>query len=178
MFLATTTAAVTGLLSIGCGSQRTPAVDTNTVRSEVAATVSESSVIKILSYSLSDMSLVRQAALSGKGNDSTVEISLDRPANWGDGSFVGALSSLVKKTLPSLFEYSDVNKVVITIYGVDQGSKSDEIACRLVVDRATARNIVWPMLGPMTISSTVTEYYLHPKIQKNSYALGSGIPGH
>ncbi len=86
------------------------------------------------------------------------------------------MSVFVQKTMPTLFEYPEASKVVITIYGVKQGVRSDEIACKLTVDRATARKIDWSMVGPMTMSSMLTEYYINPKILENSNAL-SGFTG-
>lgn len=172
------TVAATVLLVIGCSSQRASVVSTDEIKRQEQPVLSESIIRDILSYSFSDMSLVRRTAISGEETDKTIEIEVDRPADWGDGTFGGVLSSFVYKTLPPLFQYPEVSRVVVTIYGVDQGIKGDEVACRLMVDRETADKINWSMLGPMSLSYFLTEYYIHPKIQENSKYSGSGIPGY
>lgn len=179
-FLTVVTVAATGLLVIGCDSQRVTTVGPDEIagHGQAPPDLTEDLVQDILSYSLSDMSLVRRAEISGEGTDKTIEIDVDRPADWGDGTFAGALSSFIHKTLPPLFQYPEVSKVVVTIYGVDQGGKSDEVASSFMVDRETANDIQWSMVGPMSLSYYLTEYYLHPKIQENSIYSGSGVPGY
>ncbi len=180
MFLAVGTVSATGLVINGCDSQQvTTVIGTSEmgVHGQEAA-LTESTVQDILSYSLNDMSLVRRAEISGEEMDKTVEIEFDRPADWGDGTLAGVLSSFVYKTLPPLFQYPEVSKVVVTIYGVDQGVKSDEVACRLMVDRETADDINWSMVGPMSLSYFLTEYEINPRIQENSNYSGDGVPGY
>jgi len=117
-----------------------------------------------------DTTLVRNVTLLGEGMEKSVEVEIDRPATCGDASVEGTMSTFARKIMSNLFDYSEVSSVTITMYGIDQGVKSNDVASRVVVNRATAKDIDWSMLGPMTISSMATEYFVHPKILKNSNA--------
>lgn len=105
---------------------------------------------------------VRQATLSGDGMDKIVEVGIKRPANSEDGSVEGIMASSSGKIMAYLFEYPEVARVTVIMYGVDQGIKTDEVAARVVVSRTTAKDMDWSMFGPMTMSSMVDEYYIYP----------------
>ncbi|MFA5801699.1 MAG: hypothetical protein WC911_04395 [Thermoleophilia bacterium] len=97
--------------------------------------------------------------------DKIVEIGVDRPATCGDGSVEGTMASSSGNVMAYLFEYPEISRVTVTMYGVDQGIKSDEIAAKVTVNRTTAKDIDWSMFGPMTMSSMVDEYYIYPRLQ-------------
>ncbi|MDO8735846.1 MAG: hypothetical protein Q7K29_02030 [Thermoleophilia bacterium] len=120
---------------------------------------------------------MRDATLAGEGTEKTVDVGVDRPANIEDGSVEATMAVLNQKIMPVLFEYPEVSRITITMFGVKQGVMSDAVAVKTSVNRASASEIDWSFFGPMTMSSMVTEYYIDPGILLNSSAGSDGSTG-
>jgi hypothetical protein len=125
---------------------------------------------EVVAFGCGDTSLVRNVTLSGEGMEKSIEVEIERPPTCGDASVEGTMSTFARKIMSNLFDYPEVSSVTITMYGINQGVKSNDVVSKVVVNRATAKDIDWSMLGPMTISSMATEYYVHPKCLKSSNA--------
>jgi hypothetical protein len=71
----------------------------------------------------------------------------------------------------SLFENPEVDYISITMYGVKQGEKSDDVAMALAMDRAMSLETDWSMFGPMMLSDMVSEYYVDPAIEESTFSM-------
>lgn len=111
---------------------------------------------------------LRSAMLEGEGMIKTVDVVIDRSPSCGDGSVEATVATQTVKLMPLLFEYPEISIVTITMLGVTQGVKSDDVAVKVTMDRATASEAEWSMFGPWTMSSMVSDYYIHPQIQDES----------
>jgi hypothetical protein len=166
------------LMAFGCGFDKASTGDGMTVRNNfVTPLLTQEGLQEVVGRSLGETAQVRFAILSGDKTSLEINIAVDRPATCEDGFVEATMSSLSRKIVPTLFEYPEVSSVSMTMYGVTQGTKSDEIASKVFVNRVTAQDIDWSMFGPMTMSSMVTEYYIHPKILENSNVTNSGFGG-
>lgn len=165
------------LMAFGCGFDKASTGDVTVRNNFVPPMLTEDGLQEAASRSLGETARVRSAKISGDANSLDIEITVDRPATCEDGSVEAAMSSLSRKIMPTLFEYPEVSSVSMTMYGVTQGTKSDEIASKVSVNRATAQDIDWAMFGPMTMSSMVDGYYIHPKILASSNNANSGFAG-
>jgi hypothetical protein len=134
------------------------------------------SLQQFVTTSMGEMNSLRSAAIAGDGTERVVSIGVDRSTTCEDGSVEAVMAVLSQKVMPGLFEYPEVAQVTITMYGVKQGVRSDDVAAEVNVTRASAQEIDWSLFGPMTMSSMVTKYYLDPAILQNSYN-GGGITG-
>ncbi|MHB1389615.1 MAG: hypothetical protein ACYCXF_00045 [Thermoleophilia bacterium] len=164
---------VAAILVSGCGesgvAKKSPASGVDTE----PALLTDSSLEKIVVTAIGDTGQLRSATLKGQGMKKVINIGLDRPTTWGDGSVEPMMATQSRKIMPGLFKYPEVSSVTITLFGVIQGVKSDDIAVKVTVDQATAMKNDWSMFGPMSMSSMVTEYYINPEILKHAGA-GSG----
>lgn len=166
------------LMVFGCGFDKASTGGGMTVHNNfVTPLLTQDSLREVAARSLGETAQVRSAILSGDTNNLDISIAVDRPATCEDGSVEATMSSLSRKIMPTLFEYPEVSSVSMTMYGVTQGARGNEIASKVFVNRVTAQDIDWNMFGPMTMSSMVTEYYIHPKILENSNATNSGFGG-
>lgn len=166
------------LMAFGCGFDKASTGGGMTVRNNfVTPLLTQDGLQEVVTRTLGETAQVRSAILSGDKTSLEINIAVDRPATCEDGSVEATMSSLSRKIIPTLFEYPEVSSVSMTMYGVTQGTKSDEIASKVFVNRVTAQDIDWSMFGPMTMSSMVTEYYIHPKILENSNVTNSGFGG-
>lgn len=164
------------LIGSGCGGVEGKTVRARTIGSSSGATPLSPDYLRgLVAVSLGDANLVRRADLSGDGTERKVEIAIDRPPACADGSVEGTMAAFTSKTMADLFSYPEIASVTIAMYGLDQGTKSNDVAVRVVVDRATAQEIDWSMIGPMTISSMVSEYFIHPQIVENANTGNSGF---
>lgn len=157
----------------GCGSE------TATISSSAPATAEQLAPTPVLTEDYvrlvaenrqGNAMVVREAVISGDGSEQAVEISVDRPSGLQDGSVAGVMASYGQHVFTSLFQIPEVASVTITMYGVQQGVESDDVAMRIMLDRAGAGEAEWSMFGPMTIADMVTEYYVDPAIEENSYS--------
>lgn len=135
------------------------------------------SLRQIVASSLGDTNQLRDAAIAGEGTEKIVNIGINRPATYEDGSVEAIMAVITQKIMPGLFEYPEVSRVTITMFGVKQGVKSDDVAAKVSVTRTSAQEIDWSMFGPMTMSSMVTDYYLDPGIMGISSAGGISTGG-
>lgn len=166
------------LMAFGCGFDKASTGGGMTVRNNfVTPLLTQEGLQEVVGRSLGETAQVRSAILSGDKTSLEINIAVDRPATCEDGFVEATMSSLSRKIVPTLFEYPEVSSVSMTMYGVTPGMKSDEIASKVFVNRVTAQDIDWSMFGPMTMSSMVTEYYIHPKILENSNVTNSGFGG-
>jgi len=176
LFVVSLAVLVSGLLSSGCGGVEGKTVKARTVSpSAGAAPLSQDYLRGLVADSLGDANLIRRADLSGEGMERKVEIAVDRPPACGDGSVEGTMAAFTSKTMAELFSHPEIASVTIAMYGRDQGIKGNDVAVRVVVDRATALETDWSMIGPMTISSMVSEYYIHPQIVENANTENGGF---
>ncbi|MHB0866378.1 MAG: hypothetical protein ACYC6B_01040 [Thermoleophilia bacterium] len=158
----------------GCGQSRV------TTKSGLAsgadlkpALLTNSSLQRIVVSGIGDASLLRAATLEGEGMEKVINIGIDRPTTCGDGSVEAIMATQTGKIMSELFKYPEVSSVTIIMFGVTRGVKSDDVAVKVTVDQAAALENDWAMFGPWSMSSMVTEYYIHPEILKNASA-GSG----
>jgi len=133
------------------------------------------SIRQVIASSMGDSSHLRDATLSGEGQNRTVDVGVDRPTTCEDGSVEATMAVLDQKIMPVLFEYPEVSRVTLTIYGIRQAVKSDDIAIKTSVTRESASEIDWSFFGPMTMSSMVTDYYIDPEILRNSSSVNDGM---
>ncbi|MHB9112278.1 MAG: hypothetical protein ACYC4D_06585 [Thermoleophilia bacterium] len=132
------------------------------------------SLQQIVISSLVDKSDMRNADLTGEGAEKVVNIGIDRPAGLEDGSVEANMALITQKIMPVLFEFPEISRVTITMYGVKQGIKSDDVAVKVGVNKVSVQDIDWSMLGPMTLSWYVPEYYIDPMISGTSGFGGDG----
>ncbi|MBI5869748.1 MAG: hypothetical protein HZB44_02140 [Actinobacteria bacterium] len=126
---------------------------------------------------IGDNNQLRDATITGEGTEIIVNVGLDRPLSCEDGSVEAIMAVTSQKIMPVLFEYPEVSRITITMFGVKQGVKSDDVAAEVCVTRESAREIDWSMFGPMTMSMMVTKYYIDPAIMGNSSAGSDGMGG-
>ncbi|MFA5809534.1 MAG: hypothetical protein WC935_04240 [Thermoleophilia bacterium] len=166
LFFGTLAAFILGTLIAGCGYNAGSFRNDSTLKDAPdPPLLTQEYLQETVSGSFGKTIQVRHVTLSGEGMDKIVEVGVDRPATCGNGSVEGIMASSSGKAMAYLFEYPEISRVTVIMYGVDQGINSNEIAVRVVVKRTTAKDIDWSMFGPMTMSSMVDEYYIYPKLQ-------------
>jgi len=167
-------AMVLAQLLSGCGQSRISTGSSDTSGNYLEPPLLTSSTLQQIAMSgIGDTSGLRSATLEGEGMEKVINIGIDRPPTWGDGSVEAMMATKSRKIMSELFMYPEVSSVTITVFGVTQGVKGDDVAVRVTVDQATAMKNDWSMFGPMSMSSMVTDYYINPEILKNASA-GSG----
>lgn len=135
------------------------------------------SLQQIVISGLGDKNQLRDATLTGAETERIVNVGINRPLTCEDGSVEAIMAVASQKIMPSIFEYPEISRVTITMLGVKQGVKGDDVAAEVCVTRESAREIDWSMFGPMTMSMMVTSYYIDPGIMANASASGSGMGG-
>jgi len=161
-------ATIAMLAASGCGPERS-STGTRTIYGSQEANLpalTSSYLRQFVDQAYGEAALVRDASLSGEGLGRRIDITVDRPPNAGNGSIEGVMAAFSGKVLAELFQYPEVDSVTISMYGTSPGEKSDEVALKITVDRATAAANDWSMFGPMTMSDMVSSYYMNPKLTR------------
>ncbi|RJQ42664.1 MAG: hypothetical protein C4534_09640 [Gaiellales bacterium] len=157
---------VTG--TAGCGEESVRVSPMATTASQPA--LSEEYVREIAEFQQGNSMVVREAAINEEDGRKTVAVGIDRPAWLQDASVAGVMASYSQHVFSSLFNIPEVDSVTITMYGAQQGAAGEDVAMRVKLDRGKLPEVDWSMFGPMTMSDMVTEYYIDPAIERNSYS--------
>lgn len=174
-------AVIAGALMIlisGCGDGASTSTAPTAVRTNTGLKpLTQDYVKEMAGYRYGEASLVRSATLAGEGTGQVIDIKVDRPELCHDGAVVGTMATFAQKMMAALFKYPEVSSVAITMYGIEEGVKSDDVALRVVVNRSSAQNIDWFQFSDLTMPTLATEYYIHPKIQSNFETEGGDPSG-
>lgn len=162
----------------GCGQSRISTTNSSTSGVDLGPPLLTSSTLQqIVVSGIGDAGQLRNAMLEGEGMGKVVNIAIDRPLSCGDGSVEATMAIQTGKILSGLFEYPEISSVTITMLGVTQGVKSDDVAMQLTVSRSTAMETDWSMFGPWSMPSMVTGYYINPAILEKTSAGADGSAG-
>lgn len=162
--------AVVMAASAGCGSETATISSRDLESGKVLLT--QEYVQQVAENSQGNGMVVREARISGEGNEKTVVVGVERPPSVQDASVTGVMASYGQHVFNSLFAIPEVAEVTITMYGVKQGVKSDDVAVRITLGRADAQEVDWSMFGPMMIADMVSDYYVDPAIESSGYSAG------
>lgn len=156
-------------LSSGCGSE-TATISSKDPVAPPSPELTQEYIENVAGNEHANTMEVREAAIHGDDGEKTIIIGVERPASLQDGSITGVMGAYGQHVFNSLFEIEDVEEVTITMYGIQQGVKDDEVAMRIVMDRAMYEEADWSMFGPMMMSDMLNEYYVAPEIEKNMFS--------
>lgn len=117
---------------------------------------------------IGDESLIRYATITPEGDGKVISIGLSRPTLCHDGALVGTVANFAQKTISALFKYDDVIRIEVAMYGTTiDYPPNDELALKVVVDRATNDSIDWFAFDDTTMPQLATSYFVDPRIQAN-----------
>lgn len=169
-------------LALGCGKDNSSPT-TATAPGDASATITGVERKPLTDEFLKDLAalrigganLVRAATITTQDADKAIDIKVSRPPTCHDGALVGISAVFVQKMMAQLYKYPEVAKVEIIVFGTSQDAPNDEVALRVMVDRASAQKIDWFQFNDRTMPALATEYYVFPAIQEN-YNLEGGDP--
>lgn len=165
------------LLLAGCGNRGDAGGGSSQATALDPLPLTDDSLRQIVTSSLIDKNNLRNADLTGEGAERTVNIGINRPVDLENGMVEANMALVTQKVMPALFEFPEISRVTITMYGVEQGIRSDGVAVRASVDRASVKDIDWSTLGPVTLSWSIPDYYVNPAITGISNPGESGTAG-
>lgn len=117
---------------------------------------------------INDPGLVRSASIASEGDKKVIVFQLSRPALCHDGAVVGTTATFAQKTMSALFKYPEVARVEVTMFGTTSESPANnEVAVKIVVDRAAADRIDWFAFNDVTMPTLASSYFVDPRIQAN-----------